>query len=70
MPLTKQQKHFIFVLCFVRAALDFLEGTESAETRQTRYKRKRLDLKINVDEYSGLVKLKTDEQFCDSFSRY
>lgn len=48
MPLTKQQKHFIFVLCFVRAALDFLEGTESAETRQTRYKRKRLDLKINV----------------------
>lgn len=47
--------------------MDFLEGTESAETRQTRYKRKRLDLKINVDEYSGLVKLKNDEQFCDSF---
>ena len=36
------------------------------ETRQTRYKRKRLDLKINADEFSGLV-IKTDDQFCDSY---
>ena len=45
--------------------MDFLEGTESAETRQTRCKRKRMDLKINIGEYSGLV-IKTDKQLFDS----
>lgn len=45
--------------------MDLLEGTESAETRRMRYKTKRLDLKINLGGYSGVL-IKTDTQFCDS----